>query len=166
LLDVSRIRSGILVLDRQPVDLIPLLHAAAAVVQGVESTGRVQVQAPASLRIVIDPLRIEQVLINLLDNAVKYSAADTPIEVVAARTADGFVEIRVRDYGEGIPVQERRDIFERFARARPHEHHRGMGLGLYVSRQIVELHGGQITAEFPEDGGTRFVIRLPVEASA
>ena len=86
-----------------------------------------------------------------------------PIELSAACTSEGFVEIRVRDYGDGIPVEDRACIFERFSRTRSNGHRSGLGLGLYVTRQLVELHGGQITAEFPDDGGTCFVVRLPVE---
>jgi signal transduction histidine kinase len=68
----------------------------------------------------------------------------------------------VRDHGIGVPYEHRERIFERFYQADATGHHAGgMGLGLYVSRQIVDLHGGQIAAEYPDDGGTRVVVTLP-----
>lgn len=75
----------------------------------------------------------------------------TPAEVVIA----------VSDRGPGIPVIQRSQLFHRFHQAHHSTHAVGLGLGLYISRQIVELHGGTIQAEFPSDGGTRFVVRLP-----
>ncbi len=71
------------------------------------------------------------------------------------------MRLAVRDHGIGIAPEERSHIFERFYQSRPSDQRAGLGLGLYVSRQIVELHGGSIEAEFPEDGGTRIVVTLP-----
>jgi signal transduction histidine kinase len=74
--------------------------------------------------------------------------------------------VSVRDQGPGIPVEHRAHIFERFYQAgAAAEHAAGMGLGLFISREIVELHGGSISAEFPSDGGARFVIALPAPAA-
>jgi signal transduction histidine kinase len=67
----------------------------------------------------------------------------------------------LRDHGIGIPPDRRSRIFERFYQAHADDHASGIGLGLYISRQIVGLHGGQLEAEFPPDGGTRFIVRLP-----
>jgi signal transduction histidine kinase len=75
------------------------------------------------------------------------------------------VTVVVRDQGLGIPVEKRGRIFERFFQAHDDAYASGMGLGLYVSRQIVELHRGQIRAEFPADGGTRVVVELPLSLS-
>jgi signal transduction histidine kinase len=116
----------------------------------------------------VDPLRLEQVVTNLLDNAVKYSPNGGAIKVTLALrrardTAADWAELSVRDYGLGIPPEQRGQIFERFYQAHGNGHKSGLGLGLYISRQIVELHGGEICAEFPPDGGTRFVVRLPIE---
>jgi signal transduction histidine kinase len=76
--------------------------------------------------------------------------------------APGRVRLAVTDQGIGIPEEYRANIFDRFFQAHSNNYMSGMGLGLYLTRQIVELHGGTITAEFPEEGGTRFVINLPV----
>jgi hypothetical protein len=109
----------------------------------------------------VDPLRLEQVVANLLSNAIKYSPPGRPIDVeVATPTAD-TVSIAVQDRGIGIPAEHQRRLFERFYQARPGDRVAGLGLGLYISRQIVELHGGRIEVESPPDGGTRFIVSLP-----
>jgi signal transduction histidine kinase len=70
--------------------------------------------------------------------------------------------LAVRDHGPGIPPERRPRLFERFTHAHADDYVSGLGLGLFISRHVVELHGGQIDAEFPDDGGTRFVVRLPL----
>ncbi len=112
----------------------------------------------------VDPLRLEQVVANLLDNAIKYSPDGGQIDVELREDQGGSATIAVRDRGLGIPIEDREHIFDRFYQG----HDRtsltgiaGMGLGLYISRQIIELHGGTIRAEFPPGGGTRFVVRVP-----
>jgi signal transduction histidine kinase len=107
-------------------------------------------------------LRLEQVLTNLIDNAIKYSPDGGPVEVVLAQPSQHKVELSVRDYGLGIPVDRRDQIFDRFYQAHDSNYRGGMGLGLYVCREIVQLHGGEIHAECPPDGGTRLIVRLPV----
>jgi signal transduction histidine kinase len=116
----------------------------------------------ARAEIMVDPLRLDQALSNLLDNARKYSPDGSPIEITTSRPAADLVEISVRDYGVGIPPDRRERLFERYYQAHGDGFASGMGLGLYVSRQIVRLHDGDLRAEFPEDGGTCFVISLPV----
>ena len=101
---------------------------------------------------------------NLLDNAIKYSPNGGAVEVVLRQPTATLIELSIRDHGMGVAPEKRHHIFERFYQAHEEPGNRGMGLGLFVSRQIVELHGGHITAEFPEDGGTRFVVRLPLLA--
>ena len=109
----------------------------------------------------VDPLRIEQVLINLIDNAIKFSPPDSRIDIDAGGSEQCWVRIAVRDRGAGIPVEKRERIFERFYQAHPELHRGGMGLGLFLCREIAEMHGGSIAVEQPEDGGSRFVVRLP-----
>jgi signal transduction histidine kinase len=101
------------------------------------------------------------VLTNLLDNAIKYSPDGGPIEVALDQCASGSHELSVRDHGIGIPPEKRARIFDRFYQAHADGYRSGMGLGLYISRQIVQLHGGELLAEFPPDGGSRFIVRLP-----
>ena len=119
------------------------------------------VHAHASVKTLVDPLRLEQVLMNLIDNAIRYSPEGGSIEIEVAQPAPDRVRLAVRDHGIGIPPEKRAHIFDRFYQAHAGTHLVGLGLGLYISRQIVELHGGRIEAEFPPDGGTRFVVSLP-----
>jgi signal transduction histidine kinase len=112
----------------------------------------------------VDPLRIEQVVANLVDNAVKYSPDGGPIEVELSSPDPKTVRLAVRDHGIGIPAEHRARIFDRFHQAHG-DRFPGVGLGLYISRQFVELHGGRIEVECPPDGGTRFVVTLPAAPS-
>ena len=101
-------------------------------------------------------------LTNLLDNAAKFSPRSEPIEVDVSKTSLEMLRVSVTDRGPGIPPEGRDHIFDRFYQAHDGNHAFGMGLGLYICRQIVEQHGGSIGAEFPAEGGTRFVFTLPV----
>jgi PAS domain S-box-containing protein/excisionase family DNA binding protein len=162
LLDIPRIETGKLELERRPTDIVALVEQVVSSARARETGHAIVLAASPSLEAEVDPLRLEQVLTNLLDNAIKYSPEGGTIEVVVSRSADEAPEIAVRDHGLGIPPEKRAQIFERFFQAHGNGHKRGLGLGLYISRQIVELHGGEITAESPADGGSRFVVRLPV----
>ena len=100
-------------------------------------------------------------LTNLVDNAVKYSPLGSLIEV-SVQPGQDSVEVVVRDHGMGIPLEHQHRIFDRFFQAHVGEQSSGMGLGLYISQEIVRRHGGTIRAELPEDGGTRMVVSLPL----
>jgi signal transduction histidine kinase len=164
LLDISRLNGGRLQLDQAPTDLAALVDQVVASTRSLTDKHSLSVTAPASFQCEVDALRLEQVLTNLLDNAIKYSPDGGSVEVVLAQTSASTVEVSVRDHGLGVPVDKRDRIFERFFQAHG-SGHSGMGLGLYVCRHIVELHGGQIRAEFPEDGGTRVSVVLPIARS-
>ena len=110
-----------------------------------------------------DRLRIEQVITNLLTNALKYAAA-TPVEITLSGT-EHDVMVTVSDGGPGIPESAQERIFLRFERAAPMRNFGGLGLGLYVARQIVEAHGGEIQLDRLRPKGAHFVIRLPREQS-
>src|SRR6185503_12717316 len=160
LLDISRIRSGQLQLERETTDIAEIVASVASTL--AETSGReINVKAedsPESYRVELDGLRIEEVLVNLIDNAVKYSPKNTAIDVELTSSAEA-VGIAVRDHGPGIRAEERVRIFEPFHRtsdAAP-----GVGLGLHIAREIVELHGGTLEVEAPADGGSRFVVTMP-----
>jgi signal transduction histidine kinase len=166
LLDISRLDAGKLTIERQPVDLVALVEEVITAAQARDTQHVLAYDAPETLVALVDPLRVEQVLVNLLDNANKHSPDGGRIEVRITRPASTMLELAIRDSGPGIPLGTRAQIFERYYQAHAQGHKNGLGLGLYISRQIVELHGGDIRAEFPSDGGTRFVVRLPLESAS
>ena len=163
LLDVSRISRGALKLNPEPFDFV---DAARDVVERLRESA---VQARCDLRLQADTpvagcwdrLRIEQVLTNLVSNAIKY-AGGKPVDVSVARHGTDVV-LLVEDGGPGIPPDDLPRIFDRFERAASTHHYGGMGLGLYVARQIAEAHGGTATAENLPGGGASFTVRLPLE---
>ena len=164
LLDISRLEAGKLALESRPTDLVPFVEQVVSDARARNDGHVITLTAPSSLQAVVDPLRLEQVLCNLLENAIKYSPDGGPVEVMLSRPDPATVELSVRDHGLGIPPERRAQIFERFYQAHGDGHRSGLGLGLYISRQILELHGGQISVDFPADGGSRFSARLPIAA--
>jgi signal transduction histidine kinase len=162
LLDVSRIDSGKLGLEPRTVDIAQLVRECVATVQDVAEFHTLRLSAPQTCVGWIDPLRFEQVLTNLLTNAVKYSPDGGDIDVSMEVISDDRVQLRVRDYGLGIPPDRRDRLFDRMYQAHGDGYLSGLGLGLFISREIVELHGGRIEAQFPEDGGTQISVILPL----
>jgi PAS domain S-box-containing protein len=162
LLDLSRIRLGRMELSREPVDLAALAQEVAAPYQsdpGMSRGSQVRVVAPEPVVASLDRVRIEQVIENLLANAVKFGEGK-PVEVRVER--DGaLVRLAVSDQGVGIQPDQRERIFGRFERAAPAQHYPGLGLGLYVTREIVEAHAGRIHAEGSPGHGARFTVELP-----
>jgi two-component system sensor histidine kinase KdpD len=123
----------------------------------------VTVDVPDDLPLVqIDFVLIERVLVNVIDNALKYSPSESPIEVKASM-AGAFVEIMVADRGVGIPQEDLTRIFDKFYRVQRPNNVSGTGLGLAICKGIVDAHGGFISAENRPGGGTIITIALPVE---
>jgi two-component system sensor histidine kinase KdpD len=121
----------------------------------------VDVDVPEELPpVLVDPVRLDQVLTNLLDNARSYAAA-SPVQVVARRAGDS-VELRVVDHGPGIPDPERERVFDQFYRVERGRRPEGTGMGLAICRGIVEAHGGTLRVEATPGGGASFVLTLPV----
>lgn len=160
LLDVSRIASGKLSLTFEPVDLAALIHEVVDRYLPLIRQTRcmIDVHAPPTLMLVIDRIRIEQVLINLISNAMKY-APESEITIRLEEVA-GMVELSVKDNGPGIPKQHQERIFSRFERVSAREG-KGLGLGLYIVHQIVEAHDGTITLNSDVGKGAEFLIRIP-----
>lgn len=163
LLDVSRVDAGKLVLERERADLVVLVEDTVALIRPLSHAHTIVVQAPPRLDVVVDRLRLEQVLANVLENAVRHNPSGGVVEVEVARTADGMARLGVRDHGVGIDPADDARVFERFSSLAARQGMPGLGLGLYLSRQIVELHGGRIVLEHPADGGLRIVISLPLD---
>lgn len=163
LLDLSRLESGVIPLERQRFDVSGLLEKAADESrlhsQKIELSVRVE---PAGLEMVADPARVHQVISNLLDNAIRHSPDGAPVLLGAKGNGDR-VRIEVTDRGPGIAEEEVSRVFERFYRsdvARSY-HEGGSGLGLSIARWIVDLHGGDIRAERVEPTGCRMIVELP-----
>ncbi|HZT08612.1 MAG TPA: ATP-binding protein [Chloroflexota bacterium] len=160
LLSVSRIESGALSLSRERTDIVALVRS---VLEGLPDRERhpIRLSAPDQADAWVDPMRVEQVILNLVTNAQKFSPAGSPIEIEIASAPGETVCVSVRDHGIGVPEEHRGHIFERFFQAKTQGHVEGMGLGLYISREIVKQHGGTLRAEFPPDGGLRIVATFP-----
>ncbi|MCP3140004.1 GAF domain-containing protein [Pyxidicoccus xibeiensis] len=162
LFDVARISTGRLELEREQVDLSALAHRLVARMEDALAAAgcAAVVHADAPVLAHADRSRIEQVLMNLLSNAMKY-AAGQPVEVTV-ESADGASLLYVRDWGPGIPRGAHERIFERFERATGEHARASLGLGLYISRQIARAHGGDLSVTSPQEGpGASFVLRLP-----
>lgn len=159
LLDVSRIQSGKLDLEVTKTDVGRLVRTVAETF--AEAGGHeLELRIPETgTEGEVDLVRFEEVITNLLDNAVKY-AGSAPIEIEVTAD-DKAVTTAVIDHGPGVAAAERERIFDAFHRSS--RNGSGVGLGLHVSREIVELHGGKLTLESPPQGGSRFVVRIPKE---
>jgi signal transduction histidine kinase len=165
LLDTAQIEAGKLRIEPVRTDLAALVRLAIMEQQGGENH-RFVFEGPEQLEAVVDPVRFEQVVTNLLQNAVKFSPEGGVVTVELARGGDGGVRLSVTDQGVGVPPGEREHVFERFHQAHGAGHLSGLGLGLYVSREIVALHGGLVWIEQPAHSGSRFVVALPPTSRA
>jgi signal transduction histidine kinase len=149
--------------EPEAFDLVESARAAARRVEALDPGREVTVNAPtAPLMVQADPARLDQILDNLLKNAVSYSPRGAPIEISTGAEADHAV-IRVRDHGAGIDPDERDRIFERFVRgAAAATQAAGMGIGLYVSRRIATWMGGRLFIEESSSEGTVFAVEIPL----
>ncbi len=163
--ELSLADAGELPLNRTPTDIVALTHQVADTVAGALDTGpRITVTQEGEIPMVsVDAMRIRQVIVNLVSNAVRYTPADGRIEIVLRRIGDK-IELTVTDTGPGIAPDDLPHLFERFyrgdrARARTSG---GSGLGLAIAKQWVEAHGGDIRAENVPSGGARFTVTIPL----
>ena len=163
LLEMTRLESGTLQLHTEWHPVEEVVGAALGRFGKALARRAVTTRVPPDLPLVpMDDVLIEQVLINLLDNALKYTPAESPIEV-SAEDGGGVVLIEVADRGPGLPAGEERRIFEKFHRAETAPSQRGAGLGLAICRGIVHAHGGRIWAENRPGGGVSVRFTLPVK---
>jgi PAS domain S-box-containing protein len=169
LLDVARITRGRIALEREPVSLRAAVEQAAEAYRPrIEAKGqRLAVVLPdGSATVTGDPVRLQQVLGNLLDNAWKYTQAGGSIQVALA-VEHGDAVVRVRDDGAGVPPDQLESIFELFSQANPTlaRTEGGLGIGLTLVRQVVDLHGGRVRARSEGRGhGTEVEVRIPLAA--
>jgi len=161
LLDVARIRGGRLRLELEPVELGALVREVAPrTAEGFGRTADLRITAPTPVEGRWDPIRLEQVVANLVSNACKYGDGK-PIEVTVGRGPAG-AELVIRDHGIGLSSTDQARIFERFERAVSPQEYAGLGLGLWITRQVVQAHGGQISVRSELGQGSEFRVQLPL----
>ena len=170
---VTHLEEGELMLHPEPVALESALRELLRRFAPVLEIERVQLDLPPDLPpVLVDPKRLETILLNLLQNALKFSAPETPVRVAARRQdlsaetpkakEDRQVTVSVTDQGIGIAPEDLPHIFERFYRVERMRKAEGTGLGLYITRRLVEAHGGQIRVESTVGNGSIFTFTLPV----
>lgn len=163
LLDMSRLNAGRLTLKLEWCDIADVIGVALRRLHGVISERPVRVEIASNVPLVkVDFVLMEQVLVNLLDNACAYTPDDSPIEIAATGDAS-WVSIDISDRGAGVPADALAHLFDKFYRV-PGTAAGGTGLGLSISRGLVEAHGGVLTAQNRAGGGLTFTIRLPRSA--
>ncbi|OFZ21948.1 MAG: hypothetical protein A2X94_15950 [Bdellovibrionales bacterium GWB1_55_8] len=164
MIDISRLERGTLSIRREQGDIVRLVHDVVESFRLRTKDHEVVFNEPLeAITVDVDPVRIAQVLDNFLDNAGKYSPSGAPI-LVKCQTDRGKVRISVSDQGEGISDEELQYIFKRFFRSNSDivRRNAGLGLGLYISKEIVELHGGQIFVETAPGAGSTFSFEIPI----
>lgn len=164
LMDVSRIDKSEVVLSKEPTVVAVLAAEAIAVVKARGASNDLTLDVtPASLEANLDAEKIGQLFGILLENAVNYSPEGSPVDIEVRAASDGLLEVAVMDHGPGVPPESAEKVFERFYQVDDVLHHSkpGVGLGLYVARQIVAAHGGSLGYEPREGGGSVFRFTIP-----
>jgi signal transduction histidine kinase len=158
----SNLDRGVVRVDRRPVDVAALVRASVETIESHRAADvPIDVEIPADVGVAAgDADRIQQVLVNLLENAVKYGSGPVRVRV---ENADGVVRVSVADSGPGIAPGDRERIFEKFVRGDPHLTHApgGTGLGLYISRELALRMGGRLDVMSSPGSGATFVLELP-----
>jgi len=163
LLDMTRLESGAMRFKKEALDIQDVVGSALEELGGRLGKRVVNIDIPSELPLVqLDFVLVERVLVNVIDNAIKYSPADTPIEI-KVHAAGAFLEIEVADRGTGIPPEDLTRIFDKFYRVQRPDNVSGTGLGLSISKGIVQAQGGFIAAENRSGGGTIITISLPLQ---
>jgi two-component system sensor histidine kinase KdpD len=158
-LDMTRLESGTVAVQREWVPLEELIGSALTRLEAELEGRAVSVSLPSDLPLVsVDPVLLEQALVNLLENAAKHTPSGTAIDVSAQH--DGDLVVAVADRGPGVPEGDEERVFDKFYRGTA-VRTSGVGLGLPICRAIAEAHGGSIVAQHRDEGGAVFRMRLP-----
>jgi signal transduction histidine kinase len=166
LLSASEIGSHAPTINRERVDLSELVRDLTLAFSSAAAAVGSTLAAHAEENVIgyVDPVRIEQVLGNLIDNAVKFGMG-SPIEV-ELHAENGGATISVRDHGPGMPLEEHAEIFKRYRRGSGASGLGGLGLGLHVVREIVESHGGTVRVDARPGKGSTFMVTLPLASGS
>jgi two-component system sensor histidine kinase KdpD len=165
LLDITRLEAGAMQLHCEACDVQELIGSALEQIGTPLINRQVNVEISPKIPLVpLDFVLFSRVLVNVIDNALKYSPAEKPIDI-QAYVSKKILEITIADRGEGIPTEDLERIFDKFYRVQRPDNVSGTGLGLSISKGILEAHGGSIQAKNRRGGGTIFVISVPVEGT-
>lgn len=167
ILDVTKIQAGSMVIEREPMDLEPLVESCLLIVQAKAKEKDIMVSSEIDSQfpgLYADPLRIKQILINLLGNAVKFTPARGRVSFRANIASDGFVSLAISDNGGGMTVADIETAMRPFGQVDSgfNKRHEGTGLGLPISAALAKLHGGGLTIDSEKGRGTRVTVFLPV----
>lgn len=167
LLQADSLANDELSLARQNADLVDILKRVLAVAHRYTDRPGIVVASPPALPVLIDPPRLEHALTNLVQNAIQFCPEGVPIHIELDMEEDEiaakqYATVRIIDQGEGIPLEYQSHLFERYFQVPSPNRVGGLGLGLYNSKRIAELHGGQLELESSEPGKTCFLLKLPL----
>ena len=164
LLDASKVHGGMMIFDKTYFDFDNLVNEVAEQIQFTSRTHTIEVQLAGKVNIWGDRSRLSQVISNLISNAIKYSPKATKI-IVSTRVKSDTLELCVQDFGIGIPRDQQSKLFHRFFRASEGKSNTfpGLGLGLYISNEIVKRHAGKLTFKSDQGKGSLFTFEFPLE---
>jgi two-component system cell cycle sensor histidine kinase PleC len=167
ILDVTKIQAGSMVIDREPMDIGPIVESCLLIIEAKAKEKDIMVGSeidPAMPPLYADPLRVKQILINLLGNAVKFTPAKGRVGFHAALASDGFVRLSITDNGGGMTVSDMETAMRPFGQvdAGFNKKHEGTGLGLPITAALAKLHGGSLTIDSEKGKGTRVTVFLPI----
>jgi signal transduction histidine kinase len=162
LLDASRITTGKLTLRKELFSINKLVKEKIDEISGINETHKIIKKGSTTKKILGDKNYLSQVLINLLNNAVRYSPEATKI-IVSIEEQEDAVQVSVQDFGPGIAKEYQKKIFEQFYQISGRKSSRGLGIGLYISSQIIKQHGGKISLKSKPKQGATFTVSLPLK---
>jgi signal transduction histidine kinase len=162
LVDSARLETGQLSLEKQPINLSVFVPTLLDWAKTAMDVGRINAEIPPELPpVFVDPDRLERIMLNLLTNALKYSPPGTEV-IISADRVDEEIRVSVTDSGNGIAAEDLPLIFDRFFRAKHLSRTEGLGLGLYITKMLVEAHGGRIHVDSELGKGSTFSLTLPI----
>jgi two-component system sensor histidine kinase KdpD len=163
IMNLAKIRAGALIPAREPTAIDEIVEAVLQRLRPRLETVTIHADLPAELHdALVDPVQMDQVLTNLLENAARYAPPGSQVDVKVAALGPA-IRVRVSDRGPGIPEEDRERVFEAFYRGRTGPERPGSGLGLAIVRAIISAHGGRVWIEAPAVGGTTVVFDVPVD---